>query len=199
MNIKVIVAAIIVIVALAAGAFFFMGRNNSNTSQTANNPTSTQPTNVESSDIPEFVKAIQGSGSVKCTYNYEGAATTTYIKNGKVRYETNANGAISNGIVVDKTMYSWVNGQKTGFMMDLSSFAGNITPSPGQPSVKDVTSIRADLEAYKPNCMGETISDSMFEKPSGITFSDYSKMMQDVKSKMPANVTIPEGYQIPNQ
>lgn len=199
MNKKLLVAILIVVLILAGiiGYFATQNKKAATTTSTQNNQeTQTAPTSA----TPDFVKAMQGTGSVKCTYTYSDVTTTSYIKDGKIRTEMSAKGVTNNSIMVNKVVYSWATGQKTGMMIDTTAMTAKVTPgATGTQNYKDVDSLKNDLESYKPQCSNETIADTMFEKPADVTFTDYSKMMQDVKSKIPANVTIPAGYKIPGQ
>ena len=199
MNKKLLVAGLIVIL-LIAGIVGYMVTQNKKAVTTTNTqqqqPTQAAPTAA----TPDFVKALQGTGSVKCTYTYSDMTTTSYIKDGKIRTEMTTKGTTNNSIMMNKVVYSWVTGQKTGIMIDTNAMTASVTPgATGGPNYKDADSLKSELINYKPQCSNEVISDSMFEKPAGVTFTDYSKMMQDIKSKMPANVTIPQGYKVPTQ
>ena len=195
MNKKLLVAALIVILLIAGVVGYFATQNKKAATTTApeNSQTATQQAPTEAT--PDFVKAMQGAGSVKCTYTYSDVTTTSYIKDGKIRTEMTAKGVTNNSIMANKIVYSWETGQKTGIMMDTTALTVSVTPgATNTQNYKDADSLKNDLMNYKPQCSNEAISDAMFEKPTGVTFTDYSKMMQDVKSKIPANVTIPEGY-----
>ena len=167
---------------------------------TSNNTITPQVTKEAPTGVmPDFAKAMQGSGEMKCTYDINGVTQTSYIKNGKIRMEITTNGVINNTLMLNKVVYSWASNSKKGFMMDTSSISVSVTPSAGSANYKDMDSVKKDLETYKPTCTNETLADSMFEKPTAVTFTDFSKMMDDIKSKMPANVTIPVGYKAPGQ
>ncbi len=198
MNKKLLVAAVIVILLIAGiVGYTVTQKNKAVTTTTTQNEV---PTKAPTAVTPDFIKAMQGAGSVKCTYSYSDVTTTSYIKDGKIRSEVTAKGVTNNSIMVNKVVYSWVTGQKTGIMMDTTVLTASITPgATGAKNYKDADSLKSDLENYKPQCSNEAIPDSIFEKPAGVTFTDYSKMMQDIKSKMPANVTIPAGYKVPAQ
>lgn len=198
MNKKLLVAAVIVILLIAGiVGYTVTQKNKAVTTTTTQNEV---PTKAPAAVTPDFVKAMQGAGSVKCTYSYSDVTTTSYIKDGKIRSEVTAKGVTNNSIMVNKVVYSWATGQKTGIMMDTTVLTSSITPGEtGAKNYKDADSLKSDLENYKPQCSNEAIPDSIFEKPAGVTFTDYSKMMQDIKSKMPANVTIPQGYKVPAQ
>lgn len=195
---KVIIAVIIVLALIAVVGYVLSQKKLSPT--TATNTPATQVTQaVPTEATPDFMKAMQGSGEVKCTYDVNGVTQTSYIKNGKIRMEITTNGITNNTLMLDKVVYSWPNNSKTGFMMDTTKITTTITPSPGAQNFKSEDSLKQDLQTYHPQCSNESIPDSMFEKPAGVTFSDLSKMMENVKSKIPANVTLPPGVTIPQQ
>lgn len=195
---KVIIAAIIVLALIAVVGYVLSQKKLA--PSTATNTPSTQVTQSAPTEaMPDYVKAMQGSGEVKCTYEVNGVTQTSYIKNGTIRMEITTNGVTNNTLMLDKIVYSWPTNSKTGFMMDTSKITTTITPSPGAQNLKSEDSLKKDLETYHPQCSNESIPDSMFEKPAGVTFSDMSKMMDDIKSKIPANVTLPPGVTIPQQ
>jgi hypothetical protein len=199
MNKKLLVA-ILIVVLISAGIVGYFTTQNKKAATTTSTQNNQQAQTAPTAAIPDFVKAMQGAGSVKCTYTYSDVTTTSYIKDGKVRTEMTSKGVTNNSIMVNKVVYSWATGQKTGMMIDTTVLTASVTPgATGTPSYKDLDSLKNDLESYKPQCSNEVIADPMFEKPAGVTFTDYSKMMQDIKSKIPANVTIPQGYKVPAQ
>lgn len=198
MNKKVLVAiAIVALLLIGIGAYLMSQKKSATT--TSNTP-NTQVTQTPPKDTtPDFVKAMQGTGSVKCTYTNSDITTTTYIKDGKVRAESVVKGVTNNSIMVNKVVYLWMNNAKTGYMIDTSAVTTTVTPPAGGQNYKSIDSLKSELETYKPQCSTETIADSLFDKPAGVTFTDMSKLMNDIKSKIPANVTIPAGYQVPTQ
>lgn len=199
MNKKLLVAALIVIL-LIAGIVGYMATQNKKSATTTSAQNNQGNQTAPTAATPDFVKAMQGAGSVKCTYTYSDVTTTSYIKDGKIRTEMTAKGVTNNSIMANKIVYSWANGAKTGIMIDTSALTATVTPgATGTQNYKDADSLKNDLENYKPQCSNEAIADAMFEKPQGVTFTDYSKMMQDIKSKIPANVTIPQGYKVPTE
>jgi Tfp pilus assembly protein PilV len=198
MNKKILIAIVIVAIILVGFiAYLSTQKKSPATTATTTTPQPTQP--ALQNAAADFVKAMQGTGSVKCTYSVNGVESTSYIKDGKIKFETTVKGITNNSIMVNKIVYSWATGSKTGFMIDTSTISTTITPGAGTQNYKSVDSIKSDLEGYKPKCSNEAIADSMFEKPTDVTFSDLSKMMNDIKSNIPANVTIPAGYKIPGQ
>lgn len=209
MNRVVIIAVALIVILLAIGGFLFLGsRGTKNqTAQKVPNGQSTQAPvqNVNNQApvqnvMPQVVKALQGSGSVKCTYLINAVTATSYIKNGKVRYELGISGKQSNTIIKDKIVYSWLEGSNTGTMMDTTNLSVSKTPgNTGTSEVKDLDSYKTSLENYHPDCSTQAVDDSIFEKPAGVTFTDLTKMMENMKSQIPANVTVPAGYKIPGQ
>lgn len=197
MNKKLLTAVIIVILILIGIAGYLVSQNKK--SVTTSNTPSVEPSQQAPTVVaPDFMKALQGSGSVKCTYVYEGVTGTTYIKNGKVRFEGTTQGVTNNSLMIDKIVYTWANGAKTGYMIDTAAISASVTPQQGQ-NYQSLDKIKSDLTNYKPQCSNEPIADSMFEKPTGVTFQDMSKIMNEFKSKIPANVSIPQGYKVPAQ
>ena len=133
-------------------------------------------------DYRHAVKYAKGQASQSVQPEANGASVTSYVKNGKVKYQTTSSGITSNGLIMDKTVYSWQEGQTTGFMMDMSKVD---TGDGANTQIKDADDVRAEMEQYKPDCVKENTPDSIFSPPTSVKFEDMSKMLQDIRSKIP--------------
>lgn len=197
MNKKIIIAIIIVVLLLLGIIGYMMMGKKSLPSTTTVNPTASVTNAVVQDVVPDFKKALEGSGSMKCTLTKGETTGTTYIKNGKVRFEGTIQGANNNTIMVDKIVYSWVTGAKTGFMIDTSAVASITPPAGATNNYQGVYKMKTEFDTYKPQCTNQEVADSLFEKPADVTFTDMGKTLKDMKSQIPANVTIPAGVKIP--
>ena len=198
MNKKIVITTAVIVIILIGVVGYVLSQKKAPVAAT-NTATPQAMKEEPTGAMPDFVKAMQGSGSVKCTYDVNGVMQTSYIKDGKIRMQITSHGVANNTLMINKVVYSWADNSRTGFMMDTSTLKTTITPATGTPAVKDMDTVKKDMETYKPTCTNETIADSMFEKPTDVTFSDTSKMMDEIKAKIPANVTIPAGYKVPQQ
>lgn len=193
----IIPAAVVALFVAIGGLVFFSTREK--TPESSSVQTTQIPTQK---NLPvDYLKALQGTGSVKCTYTANNSTVTTYIKDGNVRVEmTGSEGEKTNSLVVNKIAYIWQEGQGTGMMYDTSVITPEATETTEAPrSYKDADAIKHDLDSYHPTCTSESAPDSLFDKPTDITFTNMSKMMDQMKSRIPTGVTPPTGYQTPNQ
>lgn len=176
---KQIVIIVVVLLLLGVGGFLLTQKSsnpalNSNSNNTGSNP------------FTSIQDALSKSLSLECTFTDDkGRQTKTYIKAGAVRTDfTGATPEESGSMVLkDKKMYSWSNGTKEGFMMEVPDV--KITPSQTTTTTSDKTANPADalamIEKYKDSCKPGTVSDSLFTPPSDIKFTDYSSMMKDLQ------------------
>ena len=146
-----------------------------------------------------YTKAMSGNGSLKCTFSGETVTGTSYIKGGMVRLDSTSptTNKQSHTILKNKVIWSWNDGEATGFTMDTTAIQAQITGTVQQMSKPE--DIQKQIEANKPACAQVEVADSLFVAPTTVKFTDYTKMMEDLKSRIPANVTIPAGYKMPGQ
>lgn len=178
MNKKILGIVVIILVVVLGGAAFIMSKNSSKT------PVSTQATqneNPTASNNQKSLKDLIASGQAqKCTFKDKSESVdvegTTYIDNGKMRGDFNSavggKSIAMHMIVSDKTSYTWMDGQTTGFKMefDPEKMAAPTGTQQGQQSV-DVNK----LIDY--NCSGWSVDSSVFTPPANIKFSEMGGMM----------------------
>lgn len=177
MNKRILILGVVIVILLAAAFFFLMPKSsplNNNGTQTGNNNTPEQNADL-------FTQAFTGGGSVKCTFSQEGSAATAYIKQGKIRIDSQGvDGAEYGNAIVDGNMvYVWQTGNNTGFKIDTTSYEGG--NESGSQQFTDPERIRSEVQKSQPNCVQENVDDSVFAPPAAVKFTDYSQMMQQMQ------------------
>ena len=168
MNKKVLIIAIVILL-LLAGGWYYMTSKGSSLPLTQNSNGNTQTLETVS------LKGLISKGLPQtCTFNADNGTGTVYVDGGKVRqdFEITVDDKIikSHMIVMDNTMYSWSDEDKTGMKM---SFDPKATPvAVESPS----TSLNADFDTdtsmdYK--CGVWLPDSSKFTLPTDITFSSF--------------------------
>lgn len=176
---KQILIVLALVLLVGGGAFFAISSSKKGTP--ASN--SSNPVGNTFSSIKD---ALSKSVSLQCNFTDEtGRKTTSYIKNGAVRADIEAQKAEESGsvIVKDKKMYFW--NKTSAFMMDLS--ATEVTGTPGASQAEnEQQSLMNSMEKYKESCKPAVVSDALFTPPSDVKFQDFSQMMKDAQKVMPS-------------
>lgn len=194
MNKKIAIGVgVIIVIALLAG--FFM--RNKNTAEVKDNMGKTLPEQeaAQPQGMQNTLKGLLGLGqSQTCTYNVgEGLGTSTvYVAGGKMRTDTlvktGTSDFVSHTIMDGQSVYSWMDGQKTGYKMDFASMQGNTMKG-------DVNnSGQANIDPNKQfdfKCSRWSVDNSKFALPTGVEFTDMTKMMQDMQQMQPTGQTTP--------
>lgn len=181
---KQILIILALVLLIGGGAFFYMSSSKKGSGTPASN--SSNPVGNTFSSIKD---ALSKSVSLQCNFTDEtGRKTTSYIKNGAVRADIEAQKAEESGsvIVKDKKMYFW--NKTSAFMMDLSATEVTGTPQNGgsNQGQNQENDLMAGLEKYKESCKPAVVSDALFTPPSDIKFQDFSQMMKDAQKAMPS-------------
>lgn len=175
MNKKIITIIVVVFAILGAviiGLYLLLSAGQTNTSEvtTTQNQTDTVAQNT--------IKNLLGSTSPQqCSYtDPDGVSSgTVYVANGKMagKFTTNSpQGALSSQMFSDGTdMYIWMDGQPQGIMMSLSGVQNPDTSTSNQAQNIDVN------KPFDFDCVGWTADESLFAKPSGITFVNMSELV----------------------
>ncbi|MCC6934231.1 MAG: hypothetical protein IT406_00845 [Candidatus Yanofskybacteria bacterium] len=127
------------------------------------------------------LRSLMAAGRAqKCTYTFSAggvtSAGTVYLMGNRMRgdFTTTQGGTTTGGhmIVNGDTTSFWTDGQTQGFTVkgEASGEAGN--------AVRDAVDLDANT-AY--NCTGWSGDERQFTLPVGVTFSDFSSMMQEVQ------------------
>ncbi|MEK7501952.1 MAG: hypothetical protein AAB609_00335 [Patescibacteria group bacterium] len=185
MNNKILLAAgAIILVIVLGGAAFIMSRNSSKA------PISTQVTQNEKpvSNQKSLKDLIESGQAQKCTFKDKSASVnvegTTYVASGKMRGDFNSavgeKNIMMHMIVNDKTSYTWMDGQTTGYKMVFDP-AKMEAPAGSQQSV-DVNKV------IDYNCSNWTVDSSVFTPPANVKFSEVGAMM--VPSGVPTGASV---------
>ena len=195
---KLIPVVLVVLLLLVGGGIYLATQTKKETPKENNTNVKNQQEGKE--DVFTSIKdALSKSLSLECTYKDEdGIETKTYVKAGAVRVDaTKAGGgdeAYSQVIFKDNKMYSWNPMTKKGIMFELKPV--EVSPSAQKETGDDKgESFLADLEKYKDSCKPAVVADSLFTPPSDVSFEDFSKMMESVKTNIPQN-GVPSGFDI---
>src|SRR3989338_7615430 len=170
---KTILGVIVGIIAVIALIFFFMSGDKG-----ADNGT---PTGNNTSSAQQSLNELLVSGRAqKCTFtdttdggSYTG---TVYVGGGKMRtdFDSTVNGETTKGhmLVEGQTSYTWMDGMMQGFKMSFDADAQ-----------ADASAEQQTLDPEKKadyRCDSWGVDSSIFNLPSGVTFSDLSSMMPQV-------------------
>jgi hypothetical protein len=135
------------------------------------------------------------SQTLSCTYVSEDAQVrtegTTYIGNGKVRSDsiitTKADGkqTTASSIIDGNVLYAWGSAMSHGMKMNLSVVSDVKADAQKGSDTMGMDSQAAALDAtYDYDCAEWTPDASFFAPPAGVTFMDYSEMMQGMQGMM---------------
>ena len=105
---------------------------------------------------------------MKCTLSEGDTSTIFYIKGGELRGSVTTNSGEMEYIIRDNCYYYWGGGIEQGYKMCWD------------PTDADAPNWEESMQAAKEmyNCQPTTISDSMFNPPSGVNFVDLSQYGQ---------------------
>ncbi|MCC6405054.1 MAG: hypothetical protein IT405_01565 [Candidatus Yanofskybacteria bacterium] len=166
MNKKLILGAVAILV-VVGGAWYYKGQSGGEGSGS--------------------LRSLMAAGRAqKCTYSVSaGGATssgTVYIVKDRMRgdFTTTQGGTTTGGhmIVVGDTTSFWTDGETQGFTMKTTAE----NDGAGVPAAQQAVDLDADT-AYR--CSGWSVDEGQFKLPTGIKFSDFSTMMQDVQKAIP--------------
>jgi len=183
-----IIIAVVVILILIAGAFIVLGKKSSNPLQSVQNKVAQMTTQKMS--LSDFFSL---AGSKKCTFSDKtnNSTGTVYIGSGEMRGDfqstdsgkTTATHMINDG----KYVYIWTDGQSQGYKMStdvVKKEAAQVTLSPDNSGSSETPSsgpVNMNQQADY-SCGGWSVDTSIFTLPQGITFTDYSSMMQGMQN-----------------
>ncbi len=154
-------------------------------------PATTTSSPAAAASGPESLREMFSKGiSETCTYSTSDAngktEGTVYVGVGKMRadVQSTADGKTTNShvIIADNTMYTWMEGEKTGFKMSYNVEASPTTApesssAPGEASQPVSLDTKTDY-----HCSPGLVDNAKFELPTGVTFSDLSSMMKAAPS-----------------
>jgi len=171
-KLPVIIGAI-VILGITAFLLIPKGQNNSPQPQTTQN-VQTQETIIPTAQ-PKSLKDLLSLGKTQsCTFSDgTNSQTTIFITSNKMRgnFDSTIDGkTVKSHIIVDgQTSYIWMDGQNTGYKMSIDKATQDQANT--QQNQIDLNK-QADY-----NCKDWTVDSSVFNLPTGINFTDLSKLI----------------------
>ena len=173
---KKVLPVIFVLALLGIGGYYFvMGKKTAPADQsglTASGQTESGKNGVVISSIKE---AMAGMQPIECDYTDEqGNQVKAMVKGENIKvsgYAASETGAKGSALIKGNTMYIWEEGAKTGMMMTVDREAA----AEQSENKKDETI--QGLEKYKDSCRRGGFSDSVFEVPADVKFSDFSQSL----------------------
>ncbi|MDO8497428.1 MAG: hypothetical protein Q7S61_02680 [bacterium] len=177
MSKQIIVVAVIVIL-LGAGGFFFMSKDSTNTKSPTDEVS--QEGMTEKTGGPKSIKDLFSLGTAQqCTFKDTAEnGGTVYVSGGKMRGDfttVSGNKTIQSHMIRDdKTSYVWMEGETMGYKMSVES-TNQTSPQGGTTNTQG--SIDLDKKADY-SCKPWVVSESMFQMPSNVQFTDLNAMMQ---------------------
>lgn len=180
MNKKIVIVIVIVIVLL--GAYFATrSKKDSNQTMSENQATGEVKQDTSNKGQKSMKDFLSFSGSQKCTVSYsqEGYQTTgvAYVANGKMRgeYTATMNGQTTKPQFISdgQTIYSWQEGEATGFKMTVT--ATQTAEAEKQNTVNMDQQVDYDCENW-------STDNSKFTPPSNVKFTDYSEMLNNLQT-----------------
>lgn len=163
-------AIILIALVLLGGGYYFLSQKKTDVPNL--------PGGGETGTFSSIKDALSRSVSLECVYSDElGAKTTTYIKNGAIRINSEGGEGVEPGsaIVKDNKMYTWSDVTKEGFVIEMEDADTDETIG-GPTSQGDKGAFINAIEQYRDNCKVTSVSDSHFTPPADIEFKDIASM-----------------------
>ncbi len=161
----------------------------------ATTPEAAAPTNESFSGT--MGELLAKGKSVKCTSASEadGAKTESefYIDSASGRSKNiikmtlaNKPTQITNSITTKEAVYTWVEGQKEGFLFPITK----TEPTASQPAATEQNAPAAPTgakpdEKYDFNCEAWRVDESIFALPEGVNFVDQAAKLKDLMKNLP--------------
>jgi len=170
---KKVLPVIFVLALLGIGGYYFvMGKKTAPAGQAGQTASGQAETGGVFSSIKE---AMAGMQPIECDYTDEqGNQVKAMVKGENIKvsgYAASETGAKGSALIKGNTMYIWEEGAKTGMMMTVDREAA----AEQSENKKDETI--QGLEKYKDSCRRGGFSDSVFEVPADVKFSDFSQSL----------------------
>jgi len=128
-------------------------------------------------------KELASGKPQKCEvrFNQEGNQSqgTMYVGGGKMRNDSTATVAgktiVSHMILDGNTIYTWVDGQSTGFKMEATASEAEKSQAGKQKPVNLEQKVNYTCESW-------SVDTSLFSLPANITFSDFSSLIPKIQA-----------------
>lgn len=112
--------------------------------------------------IGKLSDALSSGKAMKCTVDTEDSKGTFYVKSGMLAGNATSEGQSASFLIKDSCMYYWQEGNSQGYKWCWEA---------GDESYDWEENLMASSEQY--NCQPASVSNSMFDVPSGVSFTDY--------------------------
>lgn len=192
-NQKLLFIGGIVLIMLIGAYFVFSKNNSSETPDIVNSENQTEAAEVtktiesDKSKTPiQKLLSWSKSISLRCSYvDSMGDEVVTYIKNGAIRTHSLDPVGKEEGdaIVKDGWVYVWEKERGEGFKMTFDPNRDDKqTGDPNSYASFAGTDFVKQLENFQQSCIPTSVDDKLFELPPGISFMDYSELMEKIKN-----------------
>jgi len=173
----VILVVIGVVGIIGAVAYVLLNKNGGGVGNIfGSTKTATSPGDIKSL----LTEAKSGKFDAKCTYNTSGgdkpADSTIYMSGAKkLRVDTPINGKPGHLIRIDDSAYLWADGDTNGSKLPITDKGESSKYTPDEFSKK--------AKDYRMTCESvSSLSDSLFNLPSGVSFVDFNAQLQSSSS-----------------
>lgn len=173
------------VVIIALGGVFLL--NSKDVSQPTSD--STVETISDTTNQPKSLRELMSfANNQTCTFkDDEGNSGVVYVANNSMRGDFNSSTDDSDikthTIIKGNDMYLWFDDNKEGFQSSLDSVS-----SMQMDSKEDASKKTVDIDKQVDyDCESWTVDSKMFELPTTVTFTDYSKMMESAAGMMEEN------------
>lgn len=184
-----IIVIVLLLIILGGGVFYLLGKSYTNSSQAGQTATSQNQGQQMSTQKKSLFDFFSMAGSQKCTFSDKtnGGSGVVYVNGGKMRGDfqsTNNAKTTTSHMINDGTfVYIWTDGQKSGYKMSLATVKqeqSQVSMAPGNTNSGQQGQTQGmDMKQQSDYSCGPWAADaSLFTMPQGVTFTDYSSMMQ---------------------
>lgn len=187
MNKTVLIIAVIILLVVGGGGAMVLNRSQSKPPQPT--PVSTQTVQATpTSDTSQLSlkDLLAGHNRQQCTFTSAESKTTgtVFVGDGKVRgdFQAEVNGKTSQShMLQDGTfIYFWTDGQTKGFKASL-----DVVQKMSESVMQNYQSQAMDMNKKGDySCSAWGVDASKFAPPTGVTFQDYTKMMESAGAVM---------------
>ncbi|HHQ45127.1 MAG TPA: hypothetical protein ENN13_03215 [Candidatus Altiarchaeales archaeon] len=131
--------------------------------------------------LTDMAQAMASGGSYKCTYNYEGLQTTSWVMGEKFKSTSVLTGMEFNSISDGVWIYSWNSDESQGMKLRISDFQDIQEQDDLQdyPDMEEIARFARDVD-----CRPEALSQAFFTPPSNIEFIDVGEQMRQMQEMM---------------
>lgn len=181
---------------LAAGVTLSGCWFNKKATQPATAPTSEETAPSKESFSGTLNQLLARGKAVKCTAVTEDKTAKTetefYIDGATERSRNIARitpagkpAETTNSLVTKEAVYTWVEGQKEGFLFPVTKTEPEPTAANNEPVAPTESAAKEQNEQYNFNCEAWRVDEAMFALPKGVTFVDQAAQLKDLMKNLP--------------